>query len=270
MNEAKEPVVAALAEEWAAITELGAALSEAEWELPSECPGWSVRDLVSHLIGVERSLLGEPSPAVPTDRAPHVHNDMGALNEAWVAARRGLPGPAVLEEFSEVTGRRLEQLAGFPADRFDEIGPSPVGQVPYREFLHVRVMDCWVHEQDIRVATGRPGHAEGAPAEIALDRISSAMPFVVAKRAGAPDGSGVRFDLAGSPSRRMEVAVSDGRGALGKLDHPDVTLAMDAEVFWRLGCGRIGGQAALDAALVGMHGDTALGERVVRNMAFMI
>lgn len=267
---AEDPVVAVLAEEWAAISELCAGLSEAEWDLPSECPGWTVRDVLSHLIGVERVLLGDPAPPPVAERGPHIRNDMGAANEAWVAARRGQPGPAVLAEFREVTDRRLEQLRAFPPGHFDEVGPSPVGNVPYREFMHVRVMDCWVHEQDIRVATGRPGHADGPAARISIDRIASAMPFVVGKRAGAPDGSGVRFELAGSPARRVDVVVRDGRAAMEALEKPDVTLRMDAEVFWRLGCGRVAGEAALGAALVGVDGDRSLGEQVVRCMAFMI
>ena len=45
---------------------------------------------------------------------------------------------------------------------------------------------------------------------------------------------------------------------------------MDLEVFWRLGCGRVTGEAARGAGLVELRGDTDLGERVVDSMAFMI
>ena len=140
----EEPVVGLLAEEWRAICDLGRELADHEWELPSECPGWSVRDLLSHMVGTESSLLGEPQPPAAPE-APHVRNAIGALNEAWVAARRARPGAEVLAEFRDVTGRRLEELAAFGPERFEEVGPSPVGQVPYREFMAVRVMDCWVH-----------------------------------------------------------------------------------------------------------------------------
>jgi uncharacterized protein (TIGR03083 family) len=62
-NGSQEPVVDVLDEEWAAIGQLGDDLESGEWELPSECPGWTVRDVLSHMVGTERSLLGEPSPA---------------------------------------------------------------------------------------------------------------------------------------------------------------------------------------------------------------
>jgi uncharacterized protein (TIGR03083 family) len=263
-----EPVVALLAEEWDAIGVLGATLGDAEWELPSECPGWNVRDVLSHLVGTERWLLGDPQP--PAAEAPHVRNPLGARNEAWVAERRPRPGREVLAEFTEVTRRRLDQLAAFGPERFEQVGPSPVGQVPYREFMAVRVMDCWVHEQDIRVATARPGHSEGPVAELALGRIASAMGFVVAKKAAAAEGAAVRFALSGSPAGDVGVVVREGRGRSEEVSEPTVTLEMDAEVFWRLGCGRVTGDAALAAGLVGIRGDEELGDRIVRNMAFMI
>ena len=269
---AGEPVVAILDEEWAAIDTLADALADAEWDLPSECPGWTVRDVLSHLIGIERSLLGDPSPPALSELPPHVANEIGARNEAWVVSRRSLPGRAVLEEFRDVTARRLEDLRSSSADRFDEIGPSPVGMVPYREFMRVRVMDCWVHEQDMRVATGRPGHDSGPAAQLSLERIAAAMPFVVGKQAGAPEGASVRFELRGTMPQRIEVVVRDGRAATVPTlpGEPSAILDMGVEAFWRLACGRVDGRSARLAGLVVVDGDTELAFRVLDAMAFMI
>lgn len=272
---AHETVVDLLAEEWAAIAELGVGLGDQEWDLPSECPGWTVRDVLSHMVGTERSLLGDPPPPRDGPLPTYVRNPVGATNEAWVDARRRLPGPEVLGEFRNVTAARLQQLREAAAERFDEIGPSPVGEVPYRVFMQVRLMDCWVHEQDMRVATGRPGHGLGPVAELSMDRLVSAMPFVVGKQAKAPDGKTVRFDLLGPSERRFDVAVRDGRAAFVAAAEedppgPDAVLTMDAEVFWRLACGRVTGQAAVAAELVAVGGDAGLGQRVLDAMAFMI
>jgi uncharacterized protein (TIGR03083 family) len=271
-SDAQEETVAVLAEEWEAIASLGAELPPTEWSLPSECPGWTVRDLVAHMIGTERSLLGEPEPARPGMAAPHVRNGVGASNEAWVQARRSVAGAQLLAEFVEVTGRRLADLRAWPAERFDEVAPSPVGMVPYREYMAVRVMDCWVHEQDIRVATGRPGHADGPAAAIAMARIASAMPFVVGKRARAPEGASVRFDLRAPGARRIDVVVRDGRAVTADdlTGAPTVTLTMDGDAFWRLGCGRISEADARARDLVDVVGDGALAGRVLGSMAFMI
>ena len=268
----QEPVIAILAEEWAAIDTLAQGLGDTEWEMPSECPGWTVRDLLSHLIGIERVLLGDAPPPPLDVLPPHVENEVGARNEAWVAARRSLPGSVVLEEFRAVTARRVAELRSWSPARFDEIGPSPVGNVPYREFMNVRVMDSWVHEQDMRVATGRPGHDSGPAAQLSLDRLCSAMPFVVGKQAGAPEGASVRFELRGSLARRVDVVVRDGRAkAVPSFDgEPTAVLDMTMEVFWRLACGRVDGSAARVAGLVTAAGDDDLAVRVLDAMAFMI
>jgi len=269
---ADEPVVGILEHEWDGIVSLALELGDGEWEMPSECPGWAVRDVMAHMIGTERTLLGDAPPPLPAPIPPHVRNDVGARNEAWVLSRRSRPAREVVEEFRAVTTRRLEDMRSWPAERFDELGPSPVGEVPYREFMNVRVMDCWIHEQDIRVATARPGHDTGPAAQLALTRLASAMPFVVAKQAGAPDGAVVRFQLRGATERRIDVAVRDGRGkaVTDNQGEPDAVLGMDQDVFWRLASGRVTGPAARAAGLVDMRGDVGLGARVVDAMAFMI
>lgn len=266
---ADEPVVGLLEATWDAIVVLGRGFDDTEWAMPSECPGWDTKDLVSHMVGTERSLLGDPAPP-GAEPAPHVRNDLGARNEAWVAERRDRPGAEVLSEFEEVTARRRAALAAMDGSGFDTPGPTPVGQAPYREFMAVRVMDCWVHEQDMRIATGRPGRYDGEESALALGRIESAMPFVVGKKAGAPDGVAVRFVVLGDASRQLDVVVSGGRAAFGPTDDPAVVLTMETATFWRLACGRIAGDPALAAGLVDITGDEDPGGRVVRDMAFMI
>ena len=56
-----EESISLLATCWSSIRELCAPLSPAEWDMATDCPGWSVRDNVSHLIAIERRLLGLPA-----------------------------------------------------------------------------------------------------------------------------------------------------------------------------------------------------------------
>jgi uncharacterized protein (TIGR03083 family) len=268
-----EPVVDLLEGEWAQVSELCAALSPAEWARPTECPGWSVQDQLAHLIGTESMLAGRPGPggAEETANLPHVHNPIGAANEAWVISMRSLPPADVLARWREVSAQRVDQLRSAPPERFDELGPSPVGQVPYREFMAVRVMDCWSHEQDIRRAVGKPGHRAGPIVEHSLDRFVSGMPFVVGKKAGAPDGTSVVFELSGDAPRTIAVTVADGRAkVVDDAPSPTVRLAMDAETWWCLCLGRWDGPTVRAKGLVTIDGDRALGEKVVDSMTFMI
>src|SRR5580704_5241913 len=125
----------ALGETWGALAEVCWELSAAEWALPTECPGWDVKDQLSHLIGIERAIMGEPVPEWSAPLGDHVKNDFGAANEPFVAVRRALPGPSVRAEFVEVTAARLAQLDALPAEGWAAVGYSPMGEVPYAEFM---------------------------------------------------------------------------------------------------------------------------------------
>ena len=71
----------ALAETWGALAEVCFELSDTEWALPTECPGWDVKDQLSHIIGVERAIMGEPVPEWDGPLGDHVKNDFAATNE---------------------------------------------------------------------------------------------------------------------------------------------------------------------------------------------
>jgi uncharacterized protein (TIGR03083 family) len=267
-----ERVVEELDEVWASVVDACQDLGEAQWELSTDCPGWTVKDNVSHLIGVERMILGDESPPRPAELPAHVRNSFGELNEAWVDARRGVPGDEVLAEFVATTTRRLEALRAMPPAAFDVVGWSPVGDVPYREFMGTRVMDSWAHEQDIRRALERPGGRNRAGEQVALERCAKAMPYVVGKKVAPPDGTTVVFAVTGVLGTRLAVGVSGGRAAV--LDaapaEPTVTITLDEEAFWRIGFGRVDGPTQVDDGRVVLTGDAALGRSVLAAMAFMI
>ena len=268
----------ALAETWGSLAGACRALSDTEWALPTDCPGWDVKDQLSHLIGIEQAIMGAPVPDWDGPLGAHVKNDFAQTNERFVAVRRALPGDTVLAEFVEVTGTRLAQLDALDAAGWAALGWSPVGEVPLAEFMTVRVFDSWVHEQDVRLALDRPGGDGNDASAISLDRVEKAMPFVVGKKAGCADGTVVRFDIAGPgrDARRITVAVTGGRARPAPDTDavtPTVTLSLSGLDFMRLGCGRTSAEA-LDGPPDGrgsvvVEGDAAVGRAVLGAMNFM-
>lgn len=269
VDPAREPVLSALAEVWGSTVAACEGIPGDAWDRPTDCPGWTVRDQISHLVGIERALLGEAPPAAAGARPPHVRNDFAAANELWVAARRDVPGPEVLDELRAVTGRRLAALAEMSDERFEEVGWSPVGQVPYRTFMEVRVFDCWVHEQDVRRALGRPGGLGGAGEAVTLDRMAAAMGYVVGRKVAPPDGTAVVWHLDGSGAREVAVVVDGGRGRVPAAvpAEPTVALSLSTTTFWRLACGRTSAEEVLGGGEVTTTGDLPLGRRVLEAMA---
>jgi uncharacterized protein (TIGR03083 family) len=263
----------ALAQTWASLAETCHELSDTEWALPTECPGWDVKDQLSHLIGIERALLGEAPPVWDGPLGDHVKNDFARQNEPWVAVRRGEPGPVVYAEFVEVTETRLGELERRGDDEWSVVSWSPVGEVPYAVFMEVRVFDSWVHEQDARWALDRPGGSANLASAMALDRVQGAMPFVVGKKAACPDGTAVRFDVSGpgDDARTFIVAVEGGRAKpVGDDVAPTVTLSLSSIDFVRLGCGRATAEQVEAAGGIGLSGDAATGQKILDAMNFMI
>ena len=266
------PIVAELAEVWTSLVGLGGELSEDDWDRPTGCPGWTVRDVYSHVIGTEAGLLGR-SPAPPPETfGPHVRNDMGRSNEAEVLLRRGRPGPAMVAELGEVTAARLAELRTMTDEDFAVETLSPAGPGTYEDFMAVRVFDCWVHEQDVRRAVGRPGHLTGAAVDRSLASTVGVMPYVVGKRAGAPDGTTVAFDVSGPTARRWAVTVEGGRARpVPEVPaEPTARISADTGTFMALACGRVDPDEELAAGRVAVHGDPVVGTAVVRNLGYTI
>lgn len=268
MADHDEPVVRLLADEWAAIAALGAELNEDDWATPTDLPGWTAKDCLSHMLGTELMLLGEPAPEVPVDHLDHVTNPFSAMLEVWVEARRGMPGAEVLAEFADATARRLSVLGAMDDEAFATVGWSPVGEVPYRTFMEVRVFDCWMHEQDIRRAVGRPGGLDSGAAALSVGRVGDGLGFVVGKRAAAPTGTTVVVEVAGTPARTFALAVGDRAERLEEAPaDPTVAIRTDTEVFCALGGGRWDAARATATGRVSIEGDEDLAGRILAGMA---
>jgi uncharacterized protein (TIGR03083 family) len=264
--------IEALEETWSATAELGRGLHPEAWDLATDCPGWSVRDHVAHLIGIELELLGTPSPVRPDPMPDHVHNPIGEGNEAWIQARRSVPGAEIVAEFEEVTARRIAQLRALPIERWEERGWTPIGEVPYAEFMRIRVMDSWVHGQDIRWALDRPGDRAGRAERLALTRLTAGMTYVVGRQVAPPEGTSVVIDIDG-PIPWVLVIVMEGRRAAfvdSPPPSPTARLGLSTDHFVRLCCGREAPEEVIESGELAVEGDRELIDRIVRSMNVMI
>src|SRR3569833_1842767 len=119
----------------------GGELDEADWARPTECPGWSVKDQYSHILGVERYLLGEADDG----EIRTVANT--ALD---VEALRGSAPEKILEELRNVIDRRVAVLRSGAIDLAEE------DDTPFRQRMangdneRKRANDDRKQEQDVR------------------------------------------------------------------------------------------------------------------------
>lgn len=236
-------------------------LAEGEWERPTDCPGWTVRHVVAHLAAVEHELATGDGAAPLSESAREVPS---AYTQAGVEAREDRTPAELTAELRTATSRRSEQLADLaptdPAGAPDRT-PGAIGW-DWRTLLRNRVIDVWVHEQDIRRATGRPGGMTSPGADVVYATFTAALPYVIGKRAGAAPGTSVIVQI---DNRVTAYSVDDdGRCRLvDTVTQPATRLQMDLETFTVLAAGR----RDPAACRVSVQGDARLGERILRSMA---
>lgn len=236
-------------------------LDASGWATATGCPGWDVHDQIAHVIGIERTMLGDAPDDVDVPDLPHIRNDFGKAVEVAIQARRGVPAADLLSEADEVFDRRLAMLESLDPDALQEPMVGAAGlRLKGSQMLRVRVFDMVCHEHDIRRALGRDGGTQGPHVDLSVEQVlrgwARALPSVVE--------GGV-----------LEVIVD--RGPSARLDLVDGTLHRDSEgpdptATCHLGVGELlaiaGGRSdAPDPAHLRIDGDRAWVVKVLAGAA---
>jgi uncharacterized protein (TIGR03083 family) len=259
-----------LASTWRSIHAVAESLRPEQWASATDLPGWTVQDLVSHMASIEAALLGRAEPEHRAPAGGHVRNPLGEWNEQRVDRRRSWSPQAVLAEFDETTAERETVLRAYGEHELMETVASPLGPMELRRFLQTRLLDSWLHEQEMRRAVGLPESLDTAAAARVLDLVLAGLPRAVAK-AGLGDGESARVVVTGAQQRRATAMVRDGRGVAVDDDGTErrVTITGATGPFLRAATGRVAPARALDEGDVRADGDPELAERVLLRLNVM-
>ena len=253
---------------WHSLSELGASLTEPEWKTATDLPGWSVQDNLSHLIGSERMLEGLAATEHRGPKPDYIRNPIGEMNEHEVDVRRSSSGADGLREWNEIVAIRLKTLRSADDAYFAQPSITPTGPGTLADFLDIRILDCWLHEQDMRRATGHVGNLSGIAAEHTVDRLLRTIPIVVGKRAATPEGKAIAINITGGVQRNLICEVQNGRAKF--VDEagapPLATIGLSSESFIVLAAGRRTSDR-VDATVAGDH---QLAQRVLSQFNMMI
>lgn len=252
---------AAFSGERAKILALVQDLRPEEWAAPSSCPGWTVRDVVSHMAA---ACHGTFTPWVLKLVAGR---DIEAANERDAQKRRSWEPARVLREY-EVWGRRVEpvmRLMQKPGMRSLPIRVAEVGAYPARLLTSAFVFDHGLHARhDIATALGRSMPAMDPNALAAsLEWMLAGLPVMSGDRLAwlaAPvelslvgDGGGT-WTIA-PDGKRVRVSNGGSGGASVTIEGPAAQFPVwgTARESWR-------------AAGVAMKGDEQTGARFLDTM----
>jgi uncharacterized protein (TIGR03083 family) len=241
--------------------EVVAGLRDGDWSRPTGCPGWTVHDVVAHVVGLEDVLTGGEEPDVDLpDNLSHVTNDVSRYTERHVHARRRSVPADLLDELAVVVGRRRTQLAG----DLDAMSPTFMGgQQPLVKSLGLRAFDIFSHEQDIRRAVGRLGHLDGPAARSYLTRALRGLAATLPDRVVADEATLV-FAVTGAQVADLWLDLGEGVVLEDRPADPTVTMSFDFADFVPLTGGR---EDAPDPAAVAMvTGNDALAARILTSL----
>ncbi len=130
-------------------------LDDEQWATASRCEGWSVQDVVVHLVSTNQfwafsigaALAGEPTRVLATF-------DPVASPAELVDAGRSQPTADVLARFVETNESLADAVAELGDDGWSMLGEAPPGHVPLRAVALHALWDSWIHERDIVLPLG--------------------------------------------------------------------------------------------------------------------
>jgi uncharacterized protein (TIGR03083 family) len=181
----------ALREQRVALMEYLWALPEAAWEKPSLCAGWTVRDVVAHLVGNAADINALRLEGIGSE----------SYNQRQIDERAGRSIAELMAEWDE-QGEGFEKNMLEQTDEFWNADYPPFGTVGTA--LKRIVEDLYIHTQDIRVALGEDV-VDGAGLIPTLEVMAQELPGRAARL--VPDVGAIEFDVAGFSDR---VAVGVG------------------------------------------------------------
>ena len=235
-------------------------LRDEEWHKPTVCPGWSVKDIVLHLLADDVGKLSRNrdvfDESTLMNNSPKLSswNDLVAYinqrNELWVQATRRMSNRLVCT-FLALTGEETYQYfssldlyaLGEPVS-WAGPNPAPVWLDIAREYT-----ERWVHQQQIRDAVGKPGLKERKFFAPVLEAFVRALPHTF-REIHATNGTLIHLVITGEAGDEWYLQREQERWILGKssISPAGTTVVLDQENAWRLFTKGIGKDEAFERA----------------------
>lgn len=224
------------------LIELLLSLSASEWDAQTVAPRWKVRDVAAHLLDtVLRKLsLVRDSWSVENVRieSPQdVTTLVNRLNAEGVTVYRRLSPPVLIDMMKMA----CEQSASFH-ESLDPFAPAAFGVSWAGETTSLNWFDTarelterWHHQQQIRVATNRPGIMTPELYHPVLDCFLRGLPHLY-RNVEAPSGAVLLVEIAGECGGQWFLSREIDRWELVKEStaQPAARVTIPQEIAWRV------------------------------------
>ncbi|MEO8971451.1 MAG: maleylpyruvate isomerase N-terminal domain-containing protein [Ktedonobacteraceae bacterium] len=264
------------------LLQLLAQLNEEEWQKPTVCADWTVKDVVLHILGDDigylsskrdafdsLTLTGNPPDLSMWDNLVAFLNNRNAL---WVEATRRMSHQLACT-FLALTGAELYQylktLDPFaPGDTVSWASPDPA---PTWLDIAREYTERWLHQQHIRDAVNRPGLKDRQFLAPILDTFVYALPQTF-RTVHAPVGTTILLTISGASGGDWLLQRQQSTWQLGKPDTSDIeqvdaSVVLDQETAWRLFTKGISKEEAMQHAT--FTGNETLAEKVLNTISII-
>ncbi len=218
-------------------------LAPADWDKPTACAGWSVKDVAAHLLGgsLGRAAATRPTSPTPTNPASQTFEEIVAeidrSNAEWISAARRI-NPELLIAYIKMADQHM--LTYFRSLEPFAAAPIPVtwaGEKASQAWFDIarEYTEKWLHQQHIREATGRPllnTHHWLFPV---LDTFLRALPYTY-RGIVAKDSAAILFKITGTAGGNWSLIRQDSGWALfsGQVPRPTTQVTLSQDTAWRL------------------------------------
>lgn len=128
-----------------------------EWTRPSRCTGWSVHDVVRHVVQMNEMMVGVVAATRAGERYERTRGfDPKTTPSVWLAEAPATEPEETLAAFERTT---LAVIDAGDALGTDVLVGSPVGRQPWPRVVLHAVFDALVHERDVTEPLGRSAPA---------------------------------------------------------------------------------------------------------------
>lgn len=239
-------------------------LSPADWEAPTVCPAWSVRDVAAHLLdtALRRLAFGRDGMPVPPPDGPiGSYSDLvgflNRLNASWVAAFRRV-SPEMLTELLATVEPQLSAYFETFDPSAPALGVAWAGEETSEAWFDLarELTERWHHQQQIRLATSAPPLDDPFYVAPGLDTFLRALPHRY-REVEASAGTAIGFSFFGREDYRFTLRREESGWALFYGREPEresASAEMTDETGWLLLTKGLSGEAARGRSKVAGEG----------------
>ncbi|HEX6899560.1 MAG TPA: maleylpyruvate isomerase family mycothiol-dependent enzyme [Thermoanaerobaculia bacterium] len=260
----------------ARLIELLRSLDDEDWNRPTVAKLWRVKDIAAHLLdgNVRRLSIhrdgysGDPPGEIGSHR--DLVDYLNRLNADWVQAARRI-SPRILIGLLEETNREVYEFFR----TLDPHGPAIfsvawAGEEQSENWFDIArdYTERWHHQQQIRLAVGKPGIMERELYFPVLDAFLRALPHTY-RNVEEPDGTLLEVEVSGEAGGSWFLERQNGSWRLGRNAEgmPDAKVVIDQDIAWRLFTKGISKDEARRE--MRFEGDQALGGEVLNVLSVM-